>query len=237
MTIELRCRKLKWATVPVQSWQMVIIPLPTLSSTAQCPFSRGSYILTTMVSIYALGAMVIQRQWSEWQWLEKLTTLNLWRLILFLVEVNEFEDAHQGLQWDRRGRCGGPWGTPSPCSPPAPWTPWCSTLASRTTPPSSFTTRPSPSPTSPSPEFSHNSKAMQFLAIKWSARKCFKLWRALDGYISSRKNWKPSWYSALWLCNISQQEYFLKIIGTSGLLWLAAIVLLTHVLWRESDPT
>ena len=62
MTIELRCRKLKWATVPVQSWQMVIIPLPTLSSTAQCPFSRGSYILTTMVSIYTLAAMVIQRQ-------------------------------------------------------------------------------------------------------------------------------------------------------------------------------
>ena len=47
MTIEL-----KWATVPVQSWQMVIIPLPTLSSTAHCPFSQGSYILTTMVSIY-----------------------------------------------------------------------------------------------------------------------------------------------------------------------------------------
>ena len=90
MTIELRCRKLKWATVPVQSWQMVITPLPTLSSTAQCPFSQGSYILTTMVSIYTLAAMVIQRQWSEWQWLEKLTTLNLWRLILFLVEVNEF---------------------------------------------------------------------------------------------------------------------------------------------------
>ena len=83
MTIELRCRKLKWATVPVQSWQMVITPLPTLSSTAQCPFSRGSYILTTMVSIYTLAAMVIQRQWSEWQWLEKLTTLDLWRLKWF----------------------------------------------------------------------------------------------------------------------------------------------------------
>ena len=62
MTIELRCRKLKWATVPVQSWQMVIIPLPTLSSTAHCPFSQESYILTTMVSIYALAAIVIQRQ-------------------------------------------------------------------------------------------------------------------------------------------------------------------------------
>ena len=60
-------------------------------------------------------------------------------------------NAHQDRQRDRRGRCAGLWGTPSPCSPAAPRTP-CLTLAwhpSKTqgTPtPCSFTAWPSLSP-------------------------------------------------------------------------------------------
>ena len=121
-------------------------------------------------------------------------------------------NAHQDRQRDRRGRCAGLWGTPSPCSPAAPLTPWSWTLAprspSRTPPPSSFTSHPSPSPTFPSQDCSHDFKSMQLPGIRCSARKCgqcFKLWHSSDGYISSLKNWKPSWNSGLWHCNTSQQ--------------------------------
>ena len=78
-----------------------------------------------------------------------------------------------------------------------------------------------------SPEFSHNFKAKQFPAMRCSARKCgqcFKLWHHSDGYISSLKNWKPSWKSELWLCNKSQQGSFasfwklLALLGFSDLL-------------------